>query len=194
MTPIERTRASLLARLSGDADRATWLEFFDAYGPLVHGYARGRGLQPVDADDVVQEVLLSLMRAMPGFRYDPARGRFRGYLRTVTARAISARIRQNRPAAALQDVELSDPALSTDDDAVWEDEWRRYHVRRAMRVVEGEFGERDRLAFTRYAVNGDPPEQTARELGMSVDQVYQAKSRILRRLSTLIEARRRGED
>src|SRR5690606_32259662 len=191
----ERTRASLLARLASTDDRATWLEFFDRYGTLLHGYARSRGLQAVDADDVVQDVLLSLMRVMPGFRYDPARGRFRSYLRTVTARAVSAKIRQNRPAAALRDLETTDPALTCDDDdQIWEEEWRRYHVRRAMRVVEREFCERDRRAFTRYAVNGCSPERTAEELDMSVDQVYQAKSRILKRLSTLIEARRRGED
>lgn len=194
LNPIEQTRASLLARLSGGADRATWLEFFDRYGALLHGYARNRGCQAVDADDVVQDVLMALMRAMPNFTYDPARGRFRSYLRTITARAVLAKTRQNRPATSLQDVEAVDPALRTDDDAVWEEEWKRYHVRRAMRVIEREISERDRLAFTRYALSGEAPERTAEELGMTVDQVYQVKSRVLKRLSTLIESRRREED
>lgn len=195
MNPIEQTRASLLARLSHSADRATWIEFFDRYGALLHGYARSCGLQPVDADDVVQDVLIALMHAMPGFEYDPSRGRFRSYLRTATARAVSAKLRQNRSARSLQDLGPADPALQTDaDDSAWEEEWRRYHVRIAMRTVEREFCERDRLAFTRYALNGEPVDRTAAELGMTIDNVYQVKSRILRRLSSLIEARRRDED
>lgn len=195
MDPIEQTRASLLARLSGDADQATWLEFFDRYGPLVHGYARGRGLQPVDAEDVTQEVLMSLMSAMPGFTYSPPRGRFRSYLRTVTSRAVFKKFRQNRPTTSLHEVADIDPSLQSDnDDVVWEEEWRRYHVRQAMRSIEHEFGELDRLAFTRYALHGESPEQTAQDLGMTVDRVYQAKSRILKRLSALIAARRREED
>ena len=196
MTSIDQTRASLLARLSGDVDRATWIEFFDRYGELIHGYARARGCQPTDADDVVQDVLMALMKAMPNFTYDPARGRFRGYLRTVTANAVSAKSRQNRTATPLEEIEPgADPALtSPSSDAQWEEEWRQYHVRRAMRVLEHEVGERDLLAFRRYALGGEEPRRTAEELGMSIDQVYQAKSRILGRLSALIEQRRREED
>jgi len=195
VTSIDQTRASLLVRLAEDVDRSTWLEFFDRYGALIHGYARNRGCQAVDADDVVQDVLMALMKAMPNFEYDPKRGRFRGYLRTVTWRAVSAKARQNRDATPLDEVESVDPSLASPDaDAVWEEEWRQYHVRRAMRVVEREVGERDLLAFRRYALGGESPQRTAEDLGLSIDQVYQAKSRILSRLTELIEHHRHEED
>ena len=77
---------------------------------------------------------------------------------------------------------------------MWEAEWRRHHVRRAMRVVEREFNERDRAAFSQYVLGGASPESTAEGLGMTVNQVYQAKSRILKRLSVVIEQQRREED
>ena len=76
----------------------------------------------------------------------------------------------------------ADPAES----AVWEREWRQHHVRRAMQRLQSEFNEQDRMAFTLYAVQGGTAARTAEELGLSVDQVYQAKSRILKRLTELI--------
>ena len=55
-----------------------------------------------------------------------------------------------------------------------------------MGRLAAEFNERDRMAFTRYAVLGQSAAQTAEALGMSLDQVYQAKSRILKRLTERI--------
>jgi DNA-directed RNA polymerase specialized sigma24 family protein len=42
------------------------------------------------------------------------------------------------------------------------------------------------MAFRRYGVEGVSVAATAEELGLSVDQVYQAKSRIVRRLAELV--------
>jgi hypothetical protein len=53
--------------------------------------------------------------------------------------------------------------------------------------VRGEFAEKEILAFERYALAGDDVKRVATDLNMSPDHVYQAKSRITRRLATLIE-------
>ena len=189
---LDQTRASLLARLAKDVDKDAWLEFWERYAELIHSFARQRQLQASDCDDVVQTVLMALLRAMPNFSYDPARGRFRGYLKTITLRAIYRKTRQNSDTSALEDVEHlpeETAALSEDPevDALWESQWRQHHVRRAMRVIEQEFNEKDRAAFNQYVVAGLDPSATAEALGLSVDQVYQAKSRILKRLSTVIK-------
>jgi RNA polymerase sigma factor (sigma-70 family) len=125
---------------------------------------------------------------MPGFEYDRGRGRFRGYLKTVVRHAIVDRIGQNRGRRGVSviDNELPDPHAEADLDAVWEQQWRSYHVMQAMRTIDVEFGEIERLAFTRYAREGRSADEVARTLGISVDRVYQAKSRILRRVSALV--------
>lgn len=183
------THASLLQRLAANADPDAWSEFHERYGELIRAFARRRSLQPADCDDVLQEVLLSLSRAMPGFCYDPSKGKFRGYLKTVTLRAIFKRGAQSRGAVDLEHIEEVTRAAAIDEEIeeCWEAEWRQYHVRRAMKLVESEFNEQDRRAFQRYALEARDVKQTAAELGLSVDQVYQAKSRIMKRLAKLIE-------
>lgn len=182
------THASLLARLSAGPDDAAWREFCDRYGELILNFGLSRGLQRADADDVMQEVLAALTRNMPGFTYDPARGRFRAYLKTVALRAILRRLRQKRPAGANDpaDDALESAQADPEIEKRWDAEWRQYHLRLAMRTVRAEFGERDRAAFDLYVGEGREPAAVAAELGLSVDQVYQAKSRILRRLRALI--------
>lgn len=189
------THATLLARLAVESDSSAWGDFLDRYGDLIRRFAAHRGLQPADADDVMQDVLLSFTRAMPGFHYDPVRGKFRSYLKTAVLRAVIRKSRQNPDAVALENIEAFVTRAADDaaiDDA-WEHEWRQYHLRQAMRTIDVEFNATDRTAFARYAVEGQPAQETADALGLSVDQVYQAKSRILKRISQLVEQQVRDE-
>lgn len=185
------THASLLAKLGANPDTGTdaaWREFVDRYGDLIRGFCRSRGVLRADGDDIVQDVLLSLTKAMPNFRYDPAKGKFRSYLKTVTLHAIFRKSGQKSPGGTLQDVDSLTHAASVDDltDATWEREWRRYHLRRAMQVIDAEFSSRDRSVFTRYAVGGEDGALVARESGISIDALYQIKTRITRRLAEVI--------
>jgi RNA polymerase sigma-70 factor (ECF subfamily) len=185
------THATLLARLSsGEGGGAAWGEFVERYADLVRGFCRRQGVWGPDADDVLQDVLLGLTKAMPGFVYDPSKGRFRGYLKAATLHAILKRSCQKRGGAGLEEVEsmLATATGDADIDARWEAEWRQHHLRRAMVVVRAEFGARDVAAFERYAVSGEEAAGVAKDLGMSVDSVYQARTRIVRRLSAIIEA------
>lgn len=182
------THATLLARLSSGQDPAAWAEFCDRYSELIRGFAHRHGFQPADCDEVVQDTLLALSRAMPGFRYDPERGRFRAYLKTVALHEIFRRTRQRSGVVNLENVECLADQTSDDPhfEQMWEAEWRQYHLRQAMRVIEMEFSEKDRAAFQDYALGGRDAADVAVSLQMSVDQVYQAKSRILKRLSEVI--------
>ena len=179
------THVTLLARLSGGADPAAWREFSERYEELIRAFARRRGLPPSDCDDVVQDVMLALTKAMPGFEYDPSKGKFRSYLKTVTLHAISRKSRQNPSMAHLGSSGGSDIGPA-EDEVTWEAEWRQYHLRTAMKAIRTEFNPADLAAFDAYAVNGQDPATVASELGISVDSVYQAKSRVLKKLSQVI--------
>jgi RNA polymerase sigma-70 factor (ECF subfamily) len=187
MNDRSQTHATLLARLATGGD-AAWSEFASRYGNLIRGFARRRGLGESDCDDVVQETLLALSKAMPAFEYDRSKGLFRSYLKTVVVHVICRKSFQKGVAGRLEDVDaITRTALG--DDAVeqsWESQWRQYHLERAMRVITSEFNEQDVTAFEQYAVGGADAAHVASLLEMSVDQVYQAKSRITRRLSQLI--------
>lgn len=181
------THATLLARLADASDTQAWRDFAERYRELIYNFARRRGLQPEDCEDVLQDVMLQLAKTLPEFKYDPAKGRFRSYLKTITLHTIFRRSRQNAGESALQINESSVPD-DVDSEALWDEEWRQHHLRQAMRVIALEFNATDQRAFEEYAVAGREARAVAEAVGMSVDQVYQAKSRILRRLTEVIDA------
>jgi RNA polymerase sigma-70 factor (ECF subfamily) len=176
-----------LARLTEGVDPGVWKEFHDRYVNLIRGFALRYGMQPADCDDVAQEVLLSLSKSMKKFSYDPDRGMFRSYLKTLALHTIFKNLRQKGKDQALEGTGVDEKGASDPElEAKWEEEWRRHHVRMAMGRLGKEFSERDRMAFTEYALKGCPAAETAKSLNMSMDQVYQAKSRILKRLGEMI--------
>jgi RNA polymerase sigma-70 factor (ECF subfamily) len=82
------TSLTLLMRLQDLEDHEAWTVFVQRYTPVIFAWCRRHHLQESDASDVTQDVLVKLMRSMQTFQYTPARGRFRGWLKTVTANAI----------------------------------------------------------------------------------------------------------
>lgn len=186
MVHFQSTHASLLARLTTGSDGSAWGEFCTRYADLIRGFALRRGLQSSDADDILQEVFLALTTAMKSFQYDPERGRFRGFLKTIAVRAIGKRLRRSAPAIS-QSVadELLDSASSGDEDD-WDSEWRQHHLRHALQRIRVEFRASDLRAFEMMTRDGLDAKSVASELGISVDSAYQAKSRILKRLKSLV--------
>ncbi len=182
------THVSLLARLADGSDKSAWDEFYERYGELIRRFASSRGIQTADCDDVVQNVLLALTQALPTFEYDPAKGSFRAYLKAVTLRAVTRLQRQKHPAGRLADSEDHPDLAVADADAetAWEAEWRANHVRRALHILEPEFKAAELSAFQRYALEGQDAQETAAALQITVNQVYQAKSRIMKRLVELV--------
>jgi RNA polymerase sigma-70 factor (ECF subfamily) len=77
------TPASLLERLRQPAQEQAWARFVQLYTPLLFAWARRLGLRDADAADLVQDVLVLLVRKLPEYTYDRNRS-FRAWLRTVT--------------------------------------------------------------------------------------------------------------
>src|SRR5271170_5267562 len=120
---MTKTPASLLERLRQQFEPQAWGRFVALYTPLIYSWGRRVGLQDPDAADLVQDVLLTLVEAMPAFVYDH-RKRFRRWLHTLTLNKwrdrAKCRATQALPgdAAALADV------AAEEGDAFWEKEYR----------------------------------------------------------------------
>src|SRR5256885_17130220 len=74
------TRQSLLSRLKDLGDQQSWRDFFDTYWKLIYSAALQAGLTDAEAQDVVQDTVLSVAKKMPDFTYDPAVGSFKRWL------------------------------------------------------------------------------------------------------------------
>lgn len=196
MTP-DATRPSLLSRVRDPSDHVAWSEFDERYRELIFRYCRRCGLSAADTEDIRQIVMVRLMRVLPTFRYDPARGRFHDYLYRVTRTAI-ADLRacpDGRHRAVLAEEVVEERV--TDDgspaDPAWEQEWLDHHLRLALEIVRQTSDERSVAIFQRLLA-GATVEQAAREFDMTIDAVHKVKQRMRDRVQERIAEQVREED
>src|SRR5262245_11517331 len=184
---MHTTSVSLLARLRRPGEQQeSWQRFVQLYTPLLFHWARKLGLSAEDAADLVQEVLVLLVQKLPEFQYDAAQS-FRGWLRTVMLNKWrdSRRLRRvplaDESADGLPDGQDRDAA-----DTIAEVEYQQYVVKQALELMQAEFQPATWKACWEYMIVGKPADAVAKELGLTVNAVYLAKSRVLSRLREVL--------
>jgi RNA polymerase sigma-70 factor (ECF subfamily) len=183
---MNTTQVSLLERLRQPNEQAAWEHFVQLYTPLLCQWARRLGFQGQDEPDLVQDIFAILVRKLPEFRYDPQK-RFRGWLWTVAANKARERRRQAALPVQASEDSLNDLPARDDTEAVSEAEYREYLVRRALELMQAEFEPTTWKAFWECVTAERPAADVAAELSISIDSVYAAKSRVLRRLRRELE-------
>lgn len=183
------TRTSLVRRLRDHRESESWEEFCDAYGPPIHAIALKSGLSREDAEDVLQETLISVAKALPEFCYDRDKGTFKSWVFTLARRRIvdwQRRLgREHRFEPPLTEdssgtsflERLPDEGLP-DLSESYEAEWRRslYQVARERvrnRISPEQFQIFDLCVTREWAV-----EKVAQTLGITANRVYVAKHRV----------------
>lgn len=167
-----------------------WSRLADRYAPLVYFWCRKHGLQAADSEDVVQEVFRTVAARIEEFRREREGDTFRGWLRTITRHKLGDFFRneQRRQKAAggtdAGEMMRQHPDLRGNDEPIEMEVpgESRLLYRRVLGLIRADFGERTWQAFSRVVVDGVAPQDVAAELEMSVNAVYLARSRILRRV------------
>jgi RNA polymerase sigma-70 factor (ECF subfamily) len=166
-------------------DPEAWCRLAHLYGPLVYGWCRRAGLQARDAEDVLQEVFLTVAARVGEFRHDRAGDTFRGWLRTITHHKLGDWMRrQAKREKAAGGSEALGRLLAVPDmeatDSEAEETTALYH--RALDAIRAEFEGRTWQAFWRVVVEEQSPADVAADLELTRNAVYIARSRVLRRL------------
>lgn len=180
------TRSSLIFRLKEWGDSASWDEFFNSYNRSIFSLGLKRGLTRSEAEEVVQETMLAVARRMPDFTYDRAVGTFKGWLFTVTRRAIGKQLtkRLSAPATSLDSGTDAPEMLDTYADPTpglekqWDEEWRQNLLQMAMDRVRRKVKPKQFQMFDLYVTQQLPMDQVTRMLNVNSAQVYMAKLRI----------------
>ena len=178
---MQSTPASLLLRLRQPGEQRAWEQFVDLYTPLLFHWSLRLGLKEADAADLVQDVFLVLSQRLAGFDYDRQKS-FRGWLRTILMNKWRDRQRRAVLPLAGGNISLEQLASPESGDVVSETEYREFLVSRALEVMQTEFQPTTWKACWEHVVAGRPAADVARELGITANAVYLAKSRVLRRL------------
>ena len=183
-----QTRASLLSRLKNWEDAESWQDFANTYERLIYTTALRSGLSDAEAKDVLQEVLLSVAKTIDEFRSDPKRGTFKSWLLNLTRWRIIDQVRKRSALPAKKDKErLSDetptveriPDASGDDlDGIWESEWRQSVMEAAVARLRRRTKPKQFQIFELYALRNWDGSKVAKELGVSLGQVYLVNHRL----------------
>jgi RNA polymerase sigma-70 factor (ECF subfamily) len=187
------TRYTLLSRLEDRGDQDSWKDFFDTYWRLIYSVAIKSGLTEAEAQDVVQETIISVARDIHKFERDRTLGSFKGWLRNIIRWRIADQLRKRTRASwgdASQpgadpprpDVaEVPDPAGEAVE-SVWEEEWQANLLKAALETIKRSVREEHYQIFDLYVLRQTPVRDVARALGVNVGLVYLVKYRISARL------------
>jgi RNA polymerase sigma-70 factor (ECF subfamily) len=186
---MEPTRTSLIRRVRDHQDAQSWGEFVALYEPLIHSYARKHGLSEANAQDVVQNVFISLLRALPRFELDHSRGRFRTWLYRITMNAvIDFQKKQPRWSALEADGSEPGPGAPSHVDQMleeWETDCRRRVLEFVLEKVRGQAVPTTWTCFERLTLQGRKGADIAAELGLTANAVYVNAKRIMDRVKAL---------
>jgi RNA polymerase sigma factor (sigma-70 family) len=184
------TRATLIHRLKNWKDQSSWQDFFDTYWKLIYNTALKGGLSEAEAQDVVQETIISVAKHMPSFQYDPAVGFFKTWLCNMARWRISDKIRKRGRDARCQTLpedpgtdtstegKEAGPTCPADLEALWDAEWEKALLDAALARVKRRLDPQKYQIFD-LCVNKDwAPAKVAEVFGISVDQVYLVKHRV----------------
>jgi RNA polymerase sigma-70 factor (ECF subfamily) len=205
MDELIPTRTTLLNRVKDLQDQSSWQQFYDTYWKLIHGVAVKSGLTEPEAQDVVQETMLSAAKYLPDFKYDRKTGSFKIWLLNMTRWRIVDHLRKRGPQAsqplpseetvtetltcnkvpdhANPDLDEKTPEL----DALWDAEWENNLFDAAITKVKRRLDPQKYQIFDFYVNKQWDADKVAKTFSISVEQVYLAKHRVTEMIKEEVE-------
>ena len=183
---LAATRRSLVERLVHLDDQRRWQEFFETYWRLIYGVARKAGLADAEAQDVVQETVITVAKNIT--KYERSAGSFRGWLLHITRWRIADQFRKRPPREQPRRRDASGRGTATIErvpderglsiDAAWDEEWQANLLAAALERVKRKVSAKQFQIFDCAALKHWPASKVAAELRVNIAQVYLARHRV----------------
>jgi RNA polymerase sigma factor (sigma-70 family) len=180
---MDVTRVSLLVRIKDGRDAAAWGEFDAIYRPMLYRFALAYGAGQAEAEDVVQHCMTAIHEHISGFEYDPKKGRFKGWLRTLVNNRIRNLLRGRRDRIAESGEFAALAARDAPPEDIFEKVWMDEHLKHSLIQVKQEVEEKTFKAFQYYVIEERSVEDICSELDMTPNQVHKCKYRLTKKLS-----------
>jgi len=199
------TRRSLISRLKNWNDDDSWQDFFDTYSRLLYSVAAKSGFNDAEAQDVVQDTIVSVAKHIPNFQYDPQRGSFKNWLLQIARSRIIDHVRKRQRGPQKENHQPTEvgqtsflqklPDPSPDQiDRLWEKEWEQHLFQAALKKVKKQVSAKEFQIFDCAALQQWPVKQIASALRVSEGHIYTAKSRVGALLKDTVQQLKREMD
>lgn len=196
------TRRSLLNRLKDLGDEVSWQEFFNTYWRLIYSVALKSGLRAEDAEDVVQETVISVAKTINDYRYDPS-VTFKGWLHLLVRRRLADHFRRRGKHVLLDDLlpeksaedsvgQIADPGGSVLD-LVWEEEWQRNLIEAALERLKPQVNVKQYQVFYLHVIKGQSVKEVARGMNVRAAYVHLTRHRIEKLFKRAVAQVEKGE-
>ena len=182
-TDMLETTETLLNGLAAN-DQNRWARFYRDYAPWIENTLVKRGLSHHDAEEVVHDTLVELVRIMPTYKYDKSqKGAFHSLLFKIAQNKAIDRIRKNRAESEHLAQFAAEPLIPNEED------WRRETFNMALRRVfaDPSIGETSKIAFRRFVQLGEDAAKVAADLGITTNNLYQIRNRIKQRIAEEVQ-------
>jgi RNA polymerase sigma-70 factor (ECF subfamily) len=181
---LETTPISLLERLRANPTEENWNRLVEIYTPLIKGELSQSRIPQEDIDDLSQEIFVVLLRELPHFVHSGRNGAFRHWLRELVVHRKLMYWRAPRRGTVVVDPQFLSDLENPEGELNqrWDRDHDAYVVERLLTLLRSEFTETTWRAFCMQALEHRPPTEVALELGLTINAVVIAKSRVLRRL------------
>ncbi len=180
------TDVKLLDRVRDSADQEAWQIFFDTYKSFLYKAALKTGLNDAEAQDAVQETLISVSKAMRQFIYRPRHGSFKSWLLKLARWRIVDELRKRTPNAEAEPSEsdensvmeqITDP-VSEKVEASWDEEWKKSLFDAAIKRVRRKADPESYQIFDFCTRKGWSVEKISGAMEISPERVYMARHRV----------------
>jgi len=189
---VQPTSISLLDLLQQkEEDHDAWKRMLSIYQPLIEKWLKRFGAPSDDLNDLSQNILTVVVRKLPDFQHAGREGAFRSWVRNITRNCLLEfwRAKKIQPIAtgktsfqeSLNQLESDNSELSQQ----WNREYDQQVLASLLHQIEVEFRPATWQAFKRVSVDGAKPADVAQELGVTVNSVFIAKSRVMSRLKAV---------